>query len=61
MAKANGTESEAKPANMTGGWMTIHGSCRSGFSPDPSGGTSARKRKGDCLTRMATMPRNDRT
>ena len=39
MAMANGTVSEAKPMNSTGGWMVIHGSWSSGFRPCPSGGT----------------------
>ena len=59
IANANGTERDANPENMTGGWMTIHGSCRSGFRPWPSGGICARNRNGDCLTRIATIPRND--
>ena len=41
IAKENGTESDAKPRNMTGGWMTIHGSWSSGFKPDAVGGRRA--------------------
>jgi len=61
IANANGTLSEAKPENMTGGWMTIHGSCRSGFRPCPSGGSEARNRNGDCFTRIATIPMKEAT
>ena len=41
IANENGTESDAKPENMTGGWMTIQGLCSSSFSPLPSGGNIA--------------------
>jgi hypothetical protein len=41
IAKAKGTESDAKPENITGGWITIHGSWRRGFSPTPSSGPGA--------------------
>ena len=59
IAKAKGTEREAKPVNMTGGWMTIQGSWSSGFRPTPSWGTGGgRSLKGLCLQRIATMPRN---
>ena len=47
IANANGTESEAKPMNMTGGWMTIHGSWRRGFRPDAVG----RRRRREQLER----------
>ena len=59
MAKEKGTDSEAKPMNMIGGWITIQGSCSSGFRPTPStgagGGSSL---KGLCLQRIAISPRN---
>ena len=61
IAKANGTERDANPANITGGWITIHGSWRRGFSPWPSAGICSRNRKGGCLTRITTMATNDRT
>ena len=35
--------------NMTGGWMTIHGSCRSGFRPWPSGGICGEEAEGRLL------------
>ena len=38
-AKAKGTVSEAKPRNSVGGWITIQGFSRFGFSPCPSVGT----------------------
>src|SRR5690242_11082477 len=58
IAKENGTESEANPRNMTGGWMTIHGSCSSGFRPTPSaGGGGGSSLNGLCLQRIATIPR----
>ena len=57
-AKAKGTESDANPENITGGWITIHGSWRSGFKPTPSSGAGGgRSLNGDCLQRIATMPR----
>src|SRR4029077_10617037 len=55
---AKGTESDAKPENITGGWITIQGSCRSGFNPTPSSGAGGgSSRKGLCLQRIATIPR----
>ena len=58
IAKAKGTERDAKPQNITGGWITIHGSCRSGFNPTPSSGTGGGSSlKGLCLQRIAMMPR----
>ncbi len=58
MAKAKGTDRDAKPENITGGWMTIHGSWRSGFNPTPSAGTGGgRSLNGLCLHRIATSPR----
>ena len=38
MAIANGTTSEEKPVNRTGGWIVIQGSWSSGFKPFPSAG-----------------------
>ena len=59
IANEKGTESDAKPENITGGWITIHGSWSSGFNPTPSsGGAPGRKRNGLCLQRIATIPRN---
>ena len=58
IAKENGTESEAKPRNITGGWMTIHGSWSRGFRPTPSaGGGGGSSLNGLCLQRIATIPR----
>ena len=58
IAKENGTDRDAKPENITGGWMTIHGSWRSGFRPTPSAGTGGgRSLNGLCLQRIATSPR----
>src|SRR5512141_2305258 len=61
IAKAKGTLSDANPENMTGGWMTIHGSCGGGFRPWPSAGIWPRKRNGDCFTRIATIPMKEAT
>ncbi len=58
IAKAKGTERDAKPENITGGWITIHGSWSSGFRPTPSSGAGGGSSlKGLCLQRIATMPR----
>ena len=58
IAKENGTDSDAKPENMTGGWITIQGSWSSGFRPTPSAGTGGgRSLNGLCLQRIATIPR----
>ncbi len=58
MAKAKGTESDAKPTNITGGWITIHGSWRRGLSPTPSAGSGGgRSLNGLCLQRIAMIPR----
>ncbi len=58
IANENGTESEAKPRNITGGWMTIHGSWSSGLSPTPSAGAGGGSSlNGLCLQRIAMIPR----
>src|SRR5262245_8263870 len=58
MAKENGTDSDAKPMNITGGWMTIHGSWRRGFKPTPSAGAGGgRSLNGLCRHRIAISPR----
>ena len=59
IANAKGTESDANPMNMTGGWITIHGSWSKGFRPTPSAGAGGgRSLNGLCLQRIATTPRN---
>src|SRR6266849_2651431 len=59
IAKAKGTDRDAKPENMTGGWITIQGSCNSGFKPTPSSGTGGGSSlNGLCLHRIATIERN---
>ena len=55
-ATANGTAARAYPTNITGGWMTIQGSCNSGLRPAPSAGMPLSMAKGD--TRMSITPRN---
>src|SRR6476646_2549243 len=58
IANEKGTDRDAKPENMTGGWMTIHGSWRSGFRPTPSAGIGGGSSlNGLCLQRIATRPR----
>ena len=61
IAKAKGTESDAKPENMIGGWMTIQGSWSSGFRPTPSSGAGGgRSLNGLCRQRIAMIPRKRR-
>jgi hypothetical protein len=52
IAIANGTARDENPVNSTGGWMVIHGSCRSGLRPCPSIGMrpAAKVRNGPRIT-----------
>ncbi len=46
--------------NMTGGWITIHGSWSRGLRPTPSAGTGGGSSlNGLCLQRIAMIPRNE--